>query len=91
MDMETARRVAFQQLRPLCSCLMQHRNDVPELSDALRKMDARLHALDRDGLQGCSDYVLFPLLFIVDSIYAVRNESGESYFAISFAIGLHCP
>ncbi|CAL8470133.1 g9675 [Coccomyxa elongata] len=69
-----SRRVTFQQLQPICSCLLQHRSDARELSNALRDLNALLQTVDGVGLLGCSDYVLYPLLFIVDSIYVSRNK-----------------
>lgn len=79
MDVEPARRLVFEQLQPLCSCLLQHRNDVRELSKALNDLSSLLCTLNVEGLRGCSNYVLFPLLFIVDSTYASRNKAGKEY------------
>lgn len=72
-----SRRVTFQQLQPICSCLLQHRSDARELSNALRDLNALLQTVDGAGLLGCSDYVLYPLLFIVESIYVSRNKPGS--------------
>ncbi|KAK9915923.1 hypothetical protein WJX75_006066 [Coccomyxa subellipsoidea] len=77
MEVEPARRLVFEQLQPLCSCLLQHRNDVRELSKALNDLSSLLCTLNVEGLRGCSSYVLFPLLFIVDSTYASRNKAGD--------------
>lgn len=77
MDSEAARRLVFKQLQPLCSSLLLHRSDAQALSGALLELFALLQTVDEAGLLDCSDYSLFPLLFIVDSTYALRNETGK--------------
>ena len=46
----------------------------------LRHLDAlrtTLEDISDKGLRGCSEYVLFPLLLLVDSVAASRLSEGE--------------
>jgi hypothetical protein len=75
MDGAAARQVVFQTLRPICSVLLQHRSSANDLHEALQKLqDVLGHAEPASGLLGCMDYVLFPLMMVVDSIVPARNH-----------------
>ena len=46
----------------------------------LRHLDALRDALQEtsdNGLRGCADYVLFPLLLLVDSVTVSRHPAGR--------------
>ena len=76
MSDDNERRLAFTRLQPICSRLLQDRTDA---NSVLRYLDALRYALgdisDR-GLRGCYDYVLFPLLLLVDSVAVSRLPAG---------------
>ena len=73
-DGPVARQAVFQTLRPICSVLLQHRSSANGLHEALKKLqDVLGHAEPASGLLGCMDYVLFPLMMVVDSIVPSRH------------------
>ena len=57
----------------MCSQLLIKRADAAAMQQRLQNLEHELQAIDRAGLQACTDYVLFPLLFIIDSIHASRG------------------
>lgn len=68
-----ARAAVFHTLRPLCAPLMQLRTNAAGLHQALTALQALLQITDPTGLQGCWDYVILPLLLMVDSIIPSRH------------------
>lgn len=64
----------FQQLRPLCSQLLQSKNDNKLLSKGLQELCSVLATADPRGLKGCKDYVLFPLVMLIDAAVALRKK-----------------
>lgn len=43
----------------------------------LEALKVTLEDVSDEGLRGCSEYVLFPLLLLVDSVAASRLSEGE--------------
>eukprot|EP00887_Chlorella_sp_A99_P000587 scaffold17.g587.t1 len=70
---EVQRARAFAALQPICSVLLERREDAQELAQLLGALQAVIDALEPAGIQGCLDYALFPLLLAVDSIAAQRS------------------
>ncbi|GAX83179.1 hypothetical protein CEUSTIGMA_g10605.t1 [Chlamydomonas eustigma] len=70
----TLRQATFQQLRPICSVLLQHRTSPEQLLSGLTNLHSQLGSIDAKGLKGCWDYVMFPLMLIVDSIGPIRSQ-----------------
>lgn len=68
-----AKLIVFQQLKPICSQLLQLKHDAKLLGEKLRILHRILKEADRDGLQACKDYVLFPLSILLDAIVAHRG------------------
>ena len=75
MSCEVQRSRTFSVLQPICSVLFQHRDDPRQLGELLRGLAAVVREADRGGLQGCLDYVLFPLLLAADSITLLRQQA----------------
>lgn len=73
-----SRQAAFQALRPVCSELLQSRTSPAQLLQGLEALAAVLPDLDAAGLAGCWDYVMFPLLLVVDSIASLRAGEEKS-------------
>ena len=73
-----ARKVVFQQLKPYTSQLLQLRDSPARLQTLLQRLEAAIKDADPAGLNsnGCMDYILFPLMFGVDSI-AVTRRPGQ--------------
>eukprot|EP00955_Chlamydomonas_euryale_P098920 365182-Chlamydomonas_euryale.AAC.11 len=69
----SAAQVVFRALRPVCSELLQHRNDAVALHACLAALAAAVDGAEPSGLAGCFDYVMFPLLLVVDSIAPARS------------------
>ena len=73
-DTVAARRhEVFQQLRPICSVLLQHRASPARLHEDLTALQHVLGAVEPGGLAGCWDYVMFPLMLVVDSVAPPRR------------------
>lgn len=70
---DAQRRLAFRLLQPCCSQLLQLRTDAVGLAAELAHLGVLLRGAPRSGLQGCMDYVLFPLLLMADSVAMVRG------------------
>ena len=87
-QVEAARRQAFQQLQPVCSSLLLTRGDASAMSDGLDELLQRLQTISPAGLQACSDYVLFPLLFIADSVQICRSAKGGAPSCLSCCLTL---
>ncbi|OAE27011.1 hypothetical protein AXG93_1774s1210 [Marchantia polymorpha subsp. ruderalis] len=69
---------AFARLRPLCTQLLEVSINSPEERGAV--LDALLWVLrdiDPIGLQTCMDYVLLPLLLLLDGAVACRTSSAK--------------
>ena len=66
------RQAAFQALRPVCSALLQHRMDAADLASKLAALQKILEQTETVGLSQCWDYVLFPLMLVVDSVAGTR-------------------
>lgn len=71
------KRAVFQQLQPVCSKLLEQRHDAPSMVQQLNALSTALADVDKLGLRGCFDYVLFPILFLIDSILALRSKAGN--------------
>ena len=85
------RQATFRQLRPRCAKLLPLRSSTTELATELKELRALLSSASPVGLAGCLEYILFPLLFIVDSICAVRGGSPPgSKQPLSVLIRLGC-
>lgn len=74
----SARSAIFQQLRPICTGLMQIRSQPDQLRQSLDQLTSVLQGANADGLQACFDYVSFPLLLMLDSVAAVRLPAAAS-------------
>jgi len=74
MAAATRRHETFQQLRPVCSILLQHRSSSSHLHDGLTALLGLLRSSDPRGLSGCMDYVLFPLMLVIDSVAPLRRH-----------------
>ena len=87
------RRAAFIRLRPICSRLLQDRTTASNVLQSLDALKGALGDVSNGGLRGCQDYVLFPLLLIVDSIAVSRSPAGlgpaMKYSSESNREGLH--
>ena len=85
------RQAAFQKLRPICAQLLPLRSSAGKLAKELDDLHAAIHSADPEGLASCLEYVLFPLLFLIDSICATRNASiPEGQCLISKRVLSHC-
>ncbi len=82
--MENLRQATFRELRPICAQLLPLRTSCTALTALLEKLLAVLNTTSPVGLASCLDYVLFPLLFLVDSICAVRGGAapGREFLAL---------
>ena len=67
-----AQRRAFARLQPVCAPLLALRGDPGALAGALERLEEALGNVEPLGLAGCVDYVLFPLMFVVDSAALLR-------------------
>lgn len=72
VDKAAAQRCAFNRLQPACAPLLALREDPRALAVALERLAELLPSVDPVGLAACLDYVLFPLLFTVDSAALLR-------------------
>lgn len=70
------RRAAFVRLQPICSKLLQDRINASTVLQSLDALRDALSSISSEGLRGCQDYVLFPLMLIVDSIAVTRLPAG---------------
>ena len=69
------RQAVFQQLRPICAQLLPLRSSAGRLARELDSLHLAILSANPEGLASCLEYVLFPLLFLVDSICATRKGS----------------
>ena len=76
MPDEVERRLAFTRLQPVCSNLLQDRTSASTVLQHLDALRTTLEDVSDKGLRGCSEYVLFPLLLLVDSIAVSRLSEG---------------
>ncbi|KAK9867939.1 hypothetical protein WJX84_006608 [Apatococcus fuscideae] len=74
--MADLRQETFRQLRSTCAQLLPLRSSASKLTEILVLLLSQLDSAHPVGLAGCLDYVLFPLLFLADSICAVRGGSA---------------
>ena len=72
------RHEAFQKLRPVCSVLLQQRSSASHLHEGLTALHSLLESIDPIGLSGCTDYVLFPLMLIIDSVAPSRQKQAST-------------
>ncbi|KAK9861028.1 hypothetical protein WJX84_011670 [Apatococcus fuscideae] len=75
--MADLRQAVFQRLRPICAQLLPLRSSAGRLARELDSLQVVICSANLEGLASCLEYVLFPLLFLVDSICAVRRRSGS--------------
>lgn len=73
-DTEGTRRAAFLRLQPLCAALLPLRAAPRPLASALAVLQGSMAGIEPRGLQACMDYVMFPLMHVVDSIAALRAQ-----------------
>ena len=71
-DAAAAQRSAFADLQPVCAPLLALRGDPGALAAALERLEEALPGVEPPGLAACLDYVLFPLMFTVDSAALLR-------------------
>ncbi|KAL2608666.1 hypothetical protein R1flu_027239 [Riccia fluitans] len=75
---------AFERLRPLCTQLLEVSATSPEeravVLDALLRV---LRGIDPAGLKKCMDYVLFPLLLLLDAAVSSRTSSMKDKKAVN--------
>ena len=76
MSDDSERRAAFVRLHPICSRLLQDRSSASNVLQSLDALKGALGGISNRGLRGCQDYVLFPLLLVVDSIAISRLPAG---------------
>lgn len=74
--MGNQRQAVFQQLRPICAQLLPLRATAGKLTRELETLRRVVESANPKGLAGCLEYVLFPLLFLVDSICTTRRGSA---------------
>ena len=80
------RRAAFVRLQPICSKLLQDRINASTVVQSLDALRDTLRDISDEGLRGCQDYVLFPLMLIVDSIAVTRLPAGLGS-ALTYTMG----
>jgi hypothetical protein len=73
-----AKAHVFAQLKPLCSKLLFLRAEPQQLQQTLDSLAAAVAAADPVGLQACFDYVMYPLLFMMESTAAARSPASSS-------------
>ena len=72
---DMGRQAVFLELRPVCPLLLKNRSSVEGLHGALKKLhDVLIRVEPTSGLLGCMDYVLFPLMLVVDSVAPPRRQ-----------------
>ena len=89
-DAAAAQRRAFVRLQPVCAPLLSLRGDPGALAAALERLEEVLPDVEPLGLAACLDYVLFPLMFIVDSAALLRAPQPPGA-ALSKASGFYVP
>lgn len=72
IEQDLALQMAFRQLQPICTRILPLRESVTGLTAVLTQLKGMLHDVDAVGLKGCMDYVLYPLLYGIDSIALTR-------------------
>ena len=77
MSDDDERRAAFVRLQPICSRLLQDRTNARNVGQSLDALRDALNSVSDRGLRGCQEYVLFPLLLIVDSIAVSALPAGS--------------
>jgi hypothetical protein len=73
-----AKARVFSQLKPICSQLLFLRAEPQQLQQTLASLAAAAAAADEVGLQACFDYVMYPLLFMLESIAACRTPPASN-------------
>lgn len=73
-----AKARVFSQLKPLCSQLLFLRAQPQQLQQTLDSLAAALAAAEPVGLKACFDYVMYPLLFMLESAAAARSPASSS-------------
>ena len=80
MATSSAKQAVFARLQPVCARLLPLRSNPGSLVSALVDLSCVLTEVDTSALQGCVDYVLFPLLMLVDAVAATRAPGGNLVF-----------
>lgn len=70
--------MVFTTLQPICSTLLQARDNPEELSNLLSGLCVLLQEADPIGLQLCLDYLLFPLIMILDCSVATADRKRQA-------------
>ncbi len=76
-----ARAETFQLLRPLTTRvlqLQQARAPPSELAATLQALQAAVQRADPRGLKACWDYLMFPLLLLLESVALARRPRASS-------------
>ncbi len=89
MPGDDERRAAFVRLQPICSRLLQDRSNASNVGQSLEALRSALDEVSDRGLRGCQEYVLFPLLLIVDSIAVSAVPAGTSLQHLSLKTHSH--
>ncbi len=71
------RQTAFAALKPLTTQLLPLRAQPDRLQPVLRSLADVMGELPPAGLEGCWDYVAFPLMMLVDSIAPSRQQQQQ--------------
>ena len=77
IEQELSRKMVFRQLQPVCTKILPLRESVAGLTALLPQLEAALTGVDAVGLRGCMDYILYLLLYGIDSIALTR--ASEHY------------
>lgn len=75
---EAEKRAAFAMVQPLCAAIMRCKDDAAQLSQHLHGLQQAVGQSPAAGLQACLDYILLPLVHLMDSIAATRTATGEA-------------
>ena len=73
---DTAR--AFSQVQPHCAAIMQSRDQPGVLTDHLLGLRHAIAQAPLPGLQACLDYILLPLMHLIDSIATTQPRTGAA-------------
>ncbi|KAF6264998.1 hypothetical protein COO60DRAFT_1187513 [Scenedesmus sp. NREL 46B-D3] len=73
-----AKAQVFAQLKPICSQLLFLRGEPQLLQEKLDALALAVTAAHPTGLQACFDYVMYPLMFMLESVAAARTPASSS-------------
>ena len=92
--MHAEKSIAFQKLRPICSQLLQIKQDSKLLTRELMILHDVVVSTSKMGLQACRDYMLFPLFILLDAVVSCQGGWHapllEPKFVLSSSISLDC-